>query len=1339
MALGLLTKSPGACVFQSLRLLILSVVLAWMTPAASYAEPRVSNPFAGLEKETELVASATASVLKRMTFPVTDPGSDRPHRERLFSTLPEYFTKTAPDSELIVGAGPTGDALAYVQDRLWEAKEKNPGVDPREVLRQIIEDTRDIPSHEVMGVGSDLDFLLRAPSTHFPALQKYVASKTKGTADTFAPSKYETAVDDVVFAKDDVKAFNGQMALAIKQGGASVDHMSFSLSKGTFIDPPGNRVNEPLIGEFIRGRLHHLPPSGESERFDSNKQVARTIRVLTKFPWMEMVDESVFRRDLKVLHHLLYNGTEPSERVTKQLLKIVRNGRASNGDNRFHESLRVSLGKKDKPVEAEALQVIQALEARFGQSYMPRVAPARTKPTTPPAVASLQDPRTFILNHTLGDGWLYYPIATPEHALGVMRGNFVVTRQVAPGRDAEGVHLTGDLKEAQRIAGEGGMIMRVQLQRDPSQLRVADWKKLLKDPQVAPLIQKAHRERVHPFAEVSRILGLDVIVDNGEVWVQNARAMEPVQDLSEIIEAYGRIIDNPHADAHRRLVVAASYEQMQRYAESMGAPVSAPRTAQLINELASSDNRSHIEALLNVLPYYAQQGYRFENTTLPEFLSSILINTEGPSNFRQKAVQSALVLPLGVEDLRPYVFVAIQDPDDDVRKSALLTLIRFRLYHPELPIDPALQAAVLRTAAEDERSEVRLAAWSTMAHLSFTDEQVYSFLLNELQKGGNHMSDALKGISQFAAHTKRALHPEFLPLLEAAARGTETHANQLENIFGPPEQNSSMRIFEQAFGQMAASSRQEAFDALALVAVPQEKMLETLRGFARDQTGRRYALKTLARFALVRGEKLTGEARAFVEAIDLDSDIETRMAALHAAKHTDMTAEQLKDFQQKVFFDPEYLKPTIDWSQVPQGSRRAAMDRLMNFGDQKNKLHHAVSGDGRARDVDADQREVLVDLFTSRDKRMRRQAWEHYGYLFFDWDLLDSERRQPKRLSSRMLQLVMPAIEKAAPELQIDFYDSLNKEIESHPDTRPISPGFSAYERARIQAARTASEPSPEMVHALNQEVDQIRVERVNRWITHDVEGIIQRIATQGLSSKNDRLKIAAGRFVFHTAPIGIDGRFMIVKGFLAKESPQLREEGAKLASWFLAKHPELMEALNVAVKDPHAPVRKAAQASLAHLNTLPAPDPQEKNHDRWAEQESQKLSESIGHVLNDLLEKLQSYERDGVLSPAERAGMLQYVFAQRTKDSMVPQLQLSLAKLLQDAQTDPRAIREMLTVLRNANFLETDLPTTRQVVHALKSPEVRRVMTENGQIPFDQALANCLVGLKRMARTTAQ
>jgi hypothetical protein len=811
------------------------------------------------------------------------------------------------------------------------------------VLVQIVGETRDIPSHQVIGVGSDLDFLLRAPSTHFPALQKYVASKTKGTADTFAPSKYETPVDDVVFAKDDVKAFNGQMALATKQGGASVDHMSFSLSKGTFLDPTGNRVDSPLIGEFLRGRLHHLAPAGESERFDSNKQVARTIRVMTKFPWMEMVDERVFRSDLKRMRQLVEDGTEPNERVTKQLLKIVRNGRASNGDNRFHESLRASRGKKEKPVEAEALQVIQQLEGRFGQSYMPRVAPDRIKPISPPTDVSLQNPRTFILNHTLGDGWLYYPIATPEHALGVMRGNFVVTRQVAPGLDAEGVHLTGDLKEAQRIAGEGGMIIRVQLQRDHSQLRVADWNKLTKDPQVAPLIQKAQREGVHPFAEVSRSLGLDVIFDKGEVWVQNARAMEPVHDLSEIIEAYGRIIDNPHADAHRRLVVAASYEQMQRYAESMGAPVSAPRTAQLINELASSGNRSHIEALLKVLPYYAQQGYRFENTHLPEFLSSVLLSTNGLSNFREQAVQSALVLPLDSTGLRPYVFVALQDPNHGVRQSALLTITRFRIYHPEILVDPALQAAVLRTAAKDEMSSVRLAAWATMAHLSLTDDQVYSFLHGELLKGGDSMKDALKGISQFAAHTQQALHPEFLPLLTAAARGSEKHATQLEDAFGPPQPNSPMRIFEEAFGQMAASWRRDAFDALALVAVPQEQMMKTLRTFARDQKGRRYALNTVARFAMVRQEKLTGEARAFVESIDLDSDIKTRIAALHAAKFTDMTADQLKAFQQKVFFDPEYIKPTIDWSQVAPDARRAAMDRFMNFRDQADFVETDIS------------------------------------------------------------------------------------------------------------------------------------------------------------------------------------------------------------------------------------------------------------------------------------------------------------------------------------------------------------------------------------------------------------
>mgnify|MGYP003890326265 CR=1 FL=1 len=301
---------------------------------------------------------------------------------------------------------------------------------------------------------------------------------------------------------------------------------------------------------------------------------------------------------------------------------------------------------------------------------------------------------------------------------------------------------------------------------------------------------------------------------------------------------------------------------------------------------------------------------------------------------------------------------------------------------------------------------------------------------------------------------------------------------------------------------------------------------------------------SLARFAMARQEKLTGEARAFVESIDLDSDIETRMAALYAAQQTDMTAEQLKAFQQKVFFDPQYLKPTIDWSRVTPATERASLDRLMNFADQKEKLHRAVSGDGRASDVDSDAREVLADLFASKDKKLRRQAWDHYGYLFFNWDYTDRERLHPKRLSTRMLQMVMPAIAKTAPDIHAEFYDSLNKKMESHPDSRPISPGFTDDERERIQSAHRSQTPTQEEVDALNQDVDRIKRERVNRWITDDVEGVIQQLALEAFKSKNDRLKIAAAKFIFSTAPIGMDGRFMAVEHLLQSESPQVRENG---------------------------------------------------------------------------------------------------------------------------------------------------------------------------------------------------
>jgi hypothetical protein len=1283
------------------------LVMWFLSPVCVLAEPRVANPFLGLENEATLVSAATASVLRRMVFPVTNSGEDKPHSERLFSTLAAHFQQTSAEAELIVGAGPAGDALAYVQQRLWDAREADPNSDAKAVLRAVISETSDIPAQEVMGVGSDLDFLLRAPSQQYGTLVDYVTKRTRGTAEAFSPEKYDTAVEDVVFAKEDVKSFNSQMQLATKQGGASVDHMSFSLTRGTFLDPPGSRLATPLLEEFLKGRLHHFGPVGESEKFSANKQVARTVRVMTKFPWMQVVDESILRQDLAAMSRDTADGKPEDERVTKQLLKITRNGRASNGDNRFHESLKESRGKKDKPLEAAILDVIQSMEARYGQSYMPRVAPIRTlhQRSEMPLAPGQIPTRKFFLNHTSGTGWVYYAIPTPEHALGVMRGNFVVSRlQNESGTDGQGVHLTPNLQEAQRLAGPKGLIVKVQFTKDGfEKLRVVDLKQLKKDPEYGSYVQKAALAGEHPFEWVAKHLGLDAVVDGDDIWVQNARAMQPVTQLKEIIEAYGRVIDNPHSNPYERLTAAVTYEQLHQYAQSVGESVTPPRISQLLDELARSRSLDDNEALLSNLPYLAQLGMRFESRELRDFILRQLAHTGGFNSWRASAVSGALALPLGPEDLRLFVFTALQDPHHEVQAAGAITIARYAHLNPDIKLDPALQAALLKTAATADRATTRETAWTALAHARLSDNQIYAFFAGEMAKSGQSPKDALDGIIAYTLEKRTPLPAGYLKILVQAALASEASAEKMEALFqGDP----SMRLFTNAFATLGASARKRAFDALALVDISQTDLVDILRGFARNQKGRSQVLKTLAALAAHRGEKLTGESRAFVENIELDTDIKTRIAALAAAKQTDMTPEQVKALQQQVFFGAEFLDPSIDWEVVRSQSpemRRIVTARSLNFKRQFGELHQAVGGDSFANNVDPDLRAALEDLFSSKDKKTRRQALEHYGKLFFNFSFSDHDLNNPTGLSARMLEMILPAALKASPEAQIDIYEYINRESEKYSNAASEAP------------------------------TDQHQ-NRQFRWVTTDGHGFIMKSAMAAAKVKNERLRAAASHFLFNTSAFGHDGRVELVLWMLKDESAVVREKGIQLTRSFTEQHPRIVEALNVATKDSHGPVRKSAQTALTETQRLPMFVDEESERERmWAEEERQ-LNRSMGGVLSDLMGTITSLEDSGQIGASGRAGMLRYFIGDYTAKSMTPELQQSIIGLLNDSKSDDEAIRQLTAALRNSEHYETDLATTRDLVRALSRPEVRRVLTQNGQIPFNKILPACLVGLKAMA-----
>jgi len=1255
-----------------------SIILLLYVCVPLHAEPRIANPFATLTEEVPLVAEATKSVLFRMTFPITDPGETRPHFERLFSKLTSDFA-AQPGSELIVGAGPTGDALAYLQQKLLDAREKNPNFDAKEVLRAVIADQRDIPAIEVMGVGSDLDFLMRAPTPDFDRLRKHVIDRIKGTGEVFSPVNYGSPVQDIVFAKDDVKSFTTQMSLTAKQGGATFDHMTFSLSNGRFLDPPGTRIGAPLINEFLNGRLHHVAPSGESIRLDPHKQLARTMRVLTKFPGSDLVDDSVFRQDVARLREDVRRGYVPSEKMETQLLKIVRNGRNANGDNRFH------LAAPER-YEAEALKVIQIIEAKTGRALLPRVAEDR--PLGGQAPAQLLDVNQFIQNKTFGDGYLYYAVPTAEHALGAMRGNFVVSHLLgANGADGAGVHLTGDLQEAQKLAGRGGLVLRVQINSaDRSKLRIADWRTIKELPEVKALTAQARRENVHPFEGVAKALQLDGIVDGEAVWMQNARAIEPVSKMADMVEAWGLVAKNPYYSPRNRLFAAASYEQYYEYASALGENVPPPRTSQLISEFSRhGDEWQYRDALFQMLPHFDRRGMRFESQDLLDFLARSLKNMDLSEKERSHAIESILTVPLSVQDMRSFMQVALADPSHEVRIFALLTIERYLNSMSEAggKIDLPLGEMILKAALYDPAASVRVGGWSTLPAAQPDDAVLLRLIKQEIARHDIDKESLLYGLQSMVDNRQRTLPLEYLPFFVDILKKSLKH----------PEGKA---ISDLAWGSLAYVRISE--DELHAALLQLENLTpESKLGL----------LEAIWRYARLRGKPLNGKLREYIQRVlDTTHDLPTRIVAVYASELTDMTPAELKAFKQKALFDPSLL------SHVDYKAARA-------------DLHNWIGGDGKATDINERLSKPMRDLFLSDDKTLRRQAFEHYGHLFFNFPTTDVELSFPWHPSSRMFELILPALaDHPSPVVQQDVLQRLLAIVDSRPTEFHYHGSPATFTESSTRLFGNSLADASELF----KELEDLR-QLWNDWSVGKHGDTIHLALQKLMKSSTMNVRISALKLLFVTSPVGINARVQLIEIGLRDPEPNVRATAAELAARLPNGTPRLEELLRGFEKDGHKPVREAVRKTLAAIRAKPVEVDIESNA---LENTGETLDERMARHSLEKIEGILKSEARGGLTPDQRGNALR-IFLGPGRLGMSSALQDAITKLLNDPHSDETAIEELLNTLRRSNYAETDLESLRGLARTLRKPEIRRILTANGQIPFNQAFSACFAVLKEI------
>jgi hypothetical protein len=597
---------------------------------------RASEMKAALTKSRQATEGALSTIFDRVVIPLRKAGSQDPEPVRFFEMANKIAREVDPTAKVVPSGGVVRSALGMIYEEMLRGVEA--GKSAEAVLAEIkagktkmFNSKGDLMAFDLRGVGSDFDLLVQGSTAE---KRREISKRIHALFANPKFSAEQKAADTSDFNKAyftiaDVKDLNSQIRRSTQQGGASLDLLYYDLKSGRLVEPEGHAG---IVNDFLRGEYRYLPPATGVTREDPASTTMRGARSLVELPFLRIKprDQERLNDELRKMLRDINFGKYPDEKAIKQILKLQRNARLSQGNNRIERApSNTTLGLLRSIAEALERKRLEQLikfptEIRI-HAYTPRhplsaerVAKAQKLPAE--VRQHLISSEEFLANNS-ADGFLFHG-TSGDGALSILRGGFRQTEYEKGLRRGTYTSNQREVSAAYASRFDPGFLLRLPLRRDRPflALSAAD---LRGKQALARLEAEAKANNMELSDWLSKQYGIDVVLEGDKTSsvvfiVKNTEIIEPVNLpmlAQETAQSIRKAMDDPNPNIIRLLSDVKIMEEGRPMFKAMGVDVGELPTMDAVYKKAESmlPNVTNPKDVLNIyalLPAGAQEKAR---------------------------------------------------------------------------------------------------------------------------------------------------------------------------------------------------------------------------------------------------------------------------------------------------------------------------------------------------------------------------------------------------------------------------------------------------------------------------------------------------------------------------------------------------------------------------------------------------------------------------------------------------------------------------------------------------------------------------------------------------------
>ena len=526
--------------------------------------PAQDIPAPVIQRQVELLEQAVASVLRRVTLPVVKPGETQAHLVRYFDYVEPKLKAQAPAPlSVMASGGVVRSTIGYLYYLVEQRLRMEPGVEPDQVLREVIADGQDLHGLQIRGVGSDWDMLLRldmepgaAKDAAMARLTREALEATNSAEAHYDMSAAKGAVKRGLFAVGDVKDYESQTQRAARQGGSTIDLLAFDVEKGKFVEPsdyPG------IVENMVRGRASYVKPQASAAVEDAAKQTVRGLRVFLELPFLSLQNEDTLRAELSGLLEKMKSGDAPSPKAREQFDKMIRNARYGGAHNRFYRA-------QPGTIEELALFVAEGLRSQKNRAMLPEFVDHFLLEGRDGS--ELHGLPEQLVVHSLPAAKFYHGTPSAENGLAILRGGLFLSK------DSQGVAVYGRgayaspaIETAQGHAGSSGVVFELELKKG-RRVNILDWEAHKDDPKIKEIAAQAKAQGRDAFEFLAREHGIDIII-NQHILIENAEAVQFPAGYKGLVTTYAHAALDEKSPISSRKLAYDQYRRLHEYAQAL--------------------------------------------------------------------------------------------------------------------------------------------------------------------------------------------------------------------------------------------------------------------------------------------------------------------------------------------------------------------------------------------------------------------------------------------------------------------------------------------------------------------------------------------------------------------------------------------------------------------------------------------------------------------------------------------------------------------------------------------------------------------------------------------------